>query len=302
MKILLTGANGQLGRHLRFGLAPVGKVVTTARSRQDLSVDHPCDLADVDSLEAMLDQVSPDVIVNAAAWTDVDGAERNPAGALVLNRDVPTGLADWCKRHDRFLLHFSTDYVFDGRSETPLNEDAPVGPINQYGQSKRAGEVAILESACRSVILRTSWVYSALPGNFLTAIFNRARQGQPLRVVDDQIGNPTWAGTLARAAARAVSMAPGRPPVSGLFHVSCRGPMSWQGFARLALDQACRRGLLEQSVPLEAISSDEWPQVARRPAWSVLDPSRFEQEMEFPMPDVPAALDQCLATWGEYGC
>ncbi len=305
MNILLTGARGQLGQHMAPLLADRGSLVETSRSggcgnhedagRGDVR-QIPCDLADGDAVTALLEQTDPDVIVSTAAWTDVDGAESNPEAALRMNRDLPGLLGRWCAARDRRLMHFSTDYVFNGTGNIPLREDMPTEPINCYGQSKLAGEQAIAHSGAQAIVLRTSWVYSALPGNFLTAVVGRAQQGKALKVVDDQIGNPTWAGALAEAAAWCLDRWLEKPLPGPVYHVSCKGAMSWFEFACIALNRAHGLGLLEQRPRIEAISSAQWPQEARRPAWSVLDCNLFEKELEYKMPDVGDALDRCLAT------
>lgn len=285
-RILLTGANGQLGQHIAPLLSPLGDVVATARA----GADRDCDLADPDSLNKLLDSVDPDVIVNTAAWTAVDGAESDRESAFRLNRDVPGRLADWCRRHGALLVHYSTDYVFGGDNERPWREDDTVAPLNVYGASKRAGEEAILETGCRALILRTSWVYSLLPGNFLSAILARAKRGEPLQVVGDQTGSPTWAGTLAEATVRALS----KGGETGLYHVSCRGAYTWHEFAVLAVELAAEQGLIPTNVPVEKIDSTQWPQAAKRPAWSVMAGGEFERTFDYQLPGVAEALRQCV--------
>ncbi len=300
MKILLLGAAGQLGRHLALVLPEYGQLVTSAR-RPGPGIDRPCDLARRPTLEAQLDEIAPEVVINAAAWTDVDGAESRREEALVMNRDVPGVLARWCARSGARLIHYSTDYVFDGRRREPLKETMETCPVNEYGASKRAGEEAILASGAGALILRTSWVFSVLPGNFFSAVFRRAREGQPLSVVDDQMGNPTWAGALARATGRCLERFP-QSQGPGLYHVSCRDAMSWFEFARVAMQAAVDAGHLDQVPEIRSIASSQWPQAAARPAWSVLDCSRFESGFDFEMPDVARSLDECMATWSQYQC
>lgn len=289
MRILLTGAHGQLGRHIRPLLAALGEVVTTART----GADQACDLAGSDSLNDLLNTTAPDVVVNTAAWTGVDAAEDDREAAFLLNRDVPAQLAAWCRRNCTLLVHYSTDYVFGGKNDRPWSErDAPA-PLNVYGASKRAGEEAIMASGCRALILRTSWVYSLLPGNFLSAILARAARGESLKVVGDQTGSPTWAGTLAEASVHAISKVAARAG-TGLYHVSCRGAYTWHEFAERAVGLAAGNGLIPAPVEVERIDSDQWPRAAKRPEWSVMDGSRFERAFSYRLPEVARALRQCM--------
>lgn len=291
MSTLLLGANGQLGRHLR---AEIDGLVTCARR----DADHPLDLSRIDELDSLLDRVRPGIIINAAAWTAVDDAEEHEVEAFRLNHDLPAALADWCRRHDALLVHYSTDYVFSGRPGRPWRESDPVAPESVYGRSKLAGEQAIAASACRALVLRTAWVYSALPGNFLSAILKRAGTGQDLKVVADQIGSPTWAGTLASATRRLLSVSD-RVERPELLHVSGQGAMSWHALAERAVQLAAERGIISGMVDIEPIGSDDWPQKAPRPVWSVLDGARYEQFTGRPLPDCEQALAECLDGWNK---
>lgn len=294
MTALLLGANGQLGRHLR---AEISGLETCARS----DADHNLDLSRIDAVGPLLDLVRPDVVINAAAWTAVDDAEEHEAEAYRLNHDLPAALADWCRRSEALLVHYSTDYVFSGRPDRPWREDDPVAPESAYGRTKLAGEQAIATSACRALVLRTAWVYSALPGNFVSAILKRAAQGQGLKVVADQSGSPTWAGTLAQATGRLLSLA-GRVERPELLHVSGQGAMTWHALAERAVQGAAERGIIPGIVNVEAIGSDEWPQKARRPRWSVLDGSRYERFTGQALPHCGQALAECLDQWSEAPC
>lgn len=298
MKVLLTGAEGQLGRHLRASVPDSVELVTSSRS----GGDQPCDLVNADSLARLLELVRPDLVINAAAWTAVDLAEDQPEAAYMLNAHVPASLSDWCSRHDAALITYSTDYVFDGLPGRAWRESDVTAPQSVYGRSKLEGERAVLASGARSVIIRTAWVYSALPGNFLSAILARAARGEALRVVSDQIGSPTWAGQLAEASWRVLGIV--REQVKGpeLLHVAGAGQMSWHEFAALAVSRAASIGLVPGPVAVEAISSDAWPQKARRPAWSVLDSSRFEQWVGQPSMTVERALEACLNQWKQAPC
>ncbi|WP_376696899.1 dTDP-4-dehydrorhamnose reductase [Wenzhouxiangella sp. EGI_FJ10305] len=294
MTTLLLGANGQLGRHLR---AEIDGMVTCARS----GADHTLDLSDIESVPALLDRVRPDVIVNAAAWTAVDDAEAHESEAFRLNHDLPAALAGWCRGHDALLVHYSTDYVFSGEPGRPWREDDPVAPESAYGRTKLAGEQAIAISGCRALVLRTAWVYSALPGNFVSAILKRAGDGQDLKVVADQTGSPTWAGTLAQATRQLLSLGQ-RVDRPELLHVSGQGAMTWHALAERAVQLAAERGIIPDIVGVEPIGSDQWPQKARRPAWSVLDGSRYEQLTGQRLPSCEQALTECLDRWSKAPC
>ena len=295
MKPLLLGANGQLGRHLH---ARMDGLVTCARSGADFN----CDLTDSTALDRVLETQRPATIINAAAWTAVDDAEDHPEAAGSLNRDLPARLAAWCRDNDALLVHYSTDYVFSGNPGRGWREDDPVAPQSVYGASKLAGEQAIAASGCRSLVLRTAWVYSALPGNFLSAILKRAGQGGDLRVVSDQIGSPTWAGTLAAATGALLDEVAPETDGPTLLHVAGRGSMSWYQLASEAVQMAAERGIIQSPVAVEPITSDQWPQKANRPQWSVLDCSRYEQMTGETLPDALAALAECLDQWKDAAC
>lgn len=294
MTTLLLGANGQLGRHLR---AAIDGMVTCARH----NADYALDLSDTQALQSLLERVRPAVVVNAAAWTAVDDAEDHESAAFRLNHDLPAALAEWCRGSDALLVHYSTDYVFSGRPERPWREDDPVAPESAYGRTKLAGEQAIATSGCRALVLRTAWVYSALPGNFVSAILKRAGEGQDLKVVADQTGSPTWAGTLARATRRLLSLS-GEVERPELLHVSGQGAMTWHDLAVRAVQLAAGRGIIPGIVDVEPIGSDQWPQKAQRPAWSVLDGSRYAQFAGQPLPDCEQALAECLDQWSKAPC
>jgi dTDP-4-dehydrorhamnose reductase len=295
MSCLLLGANGQLGRHLR---ARMSGLVTCARTDADVL----CDLNDPAALDEVLDAVQPGVIINAAAWTAVDDAEDHRDAAFALNRDVPARLSAWCRDNDALLIHYSTDYVFSGSPGRAWREDDPVAPESVYGASKLAGEQAVAASGCRALVLRTAWVYSALPGNFLSAILKRAGQGVALRVVSDQVGSPTWAGTLAAATEVLLERVARTVERPTLLHVAGKGAMSWYELASQAVQMAAERGIIGSTVAVEPITSDQWPQKAKRPQWSVLDGSCYERMTGELLPDARAALAECLDQWKDAAC
>ena len=280
--ILVTGANGQLGAELAHALAPHGRVVATGRAELDL--------ADADAIVATMRTLRPAMVVNAAAYTAVDLAEKEEALAHAINGVAPGILADEAKRIGADLIHYSTDYVFDGRANAPYDEDAPVNPLSAYGRTKLAGERAVAASGADALVLRTSWVYGLRGRNFLTTMQRLARERDELRVVDDQAGAPNWSRELARATARIV--ANGRHVVverRGLYHLTARGATTWYGFARAILADVPR-------VRIVPITTAEYPTPASRPAWSVLDTARFEQTFGFALPDWQVSLAECLAS------
>ena len=303
MRLLITGADGQLGRHLRFALAANqathGDTVLTSSRRGG---DWPCDLSDAGAARAMLDALRPDVIFNAAAMTAVDAAEDETGLADALNHRWPAALAEWCAQHQARLIHFSTDYVFSGEPNRPWHEDDVPAPASAYGRSKWAGEQAIMASGCSGRILRTAWLYSALPGNFVHTMLKLAAEGRTLTVVCDQIGSPTWAGSLAQMALAVLSHWPAEAQGTRCLHACNRGAMSWQQLASLAIHRAAALGLLSEAVTVDPIPSSEWPQRAQRPSWSVLDPSELEAQTGQLVAPCELALEQCLQQWTQPPC
>lgn len=263
MKILLTGRTGQLGCELARTLAPLGELDVLGREELDL--------AEPEGIAAVVRAATPAVIVNAAAYTAVDRAESEQDAAFAINARAPGVLAAEAKRIGALLIHYSTDYVFDGTKTGPYSEDDAPNPVNIYGASKLAGEEAIRRAGSAHWIFRTSWVYAPRGKNFLLTILRLAREGKPLCVVGDQFGAPTSAAMLARATAEALSrFVEGKQAMApGLYHMSAAGRTSWHGFARAILAEF---GL---SNPLEAIPAVEYPLPAKRPANSLLDNGRL---------------------------
>lgn len=298
MRILLTGCGGQLGRHLADRLAPIAEVIRTDRADGDFQ----CDLGDHRLLRKSLDRVRPEIIVNPAAWTAVDRAEDEPATAGRLNRDLPGWIGEWAAAHDALVVHFSTDYVFSGAMQRGWREEDRAEPANVYGRTKLEGEQRLAETGARSVIVRTAWLYSHFPGNFLSAILTRAGQGKPLSIVADQIGSPTWAGHLADAVTGIVKRRDALDSGCTRMHVAGRGQMSWYEFGRMAIDEALRVGVLDAPVEVTPIESANWPQKARRPVWSVLDCSRYEEFSGAVLPSPEQGLKACLQNWKNSLC
>ncbi|HEX9183652.1 MAG TPA: dTDP-4-dehydrorhamnose reductase, partial [Burkholderiales bacterium] len=256
MKILLLGRNGQVGWELERTLAPLGELKAFDRAALDL--------ADVPRLAAAVRALQPEVIVNAAAYTAVDKAETDREAAFAVNATAPRVLAEEAKRIGALLVHYSTDYVFDGEKQAPYVEDDATHPINVYGESKLAGEQAITKSGCRHLILRTSWVYGPRGKNFMLTMLRLAKERPELRVVDDQVGAPTSSPEIARA-----TIALLEKRAEGLYHMTAGGETSWCGFARAILAQA------RIAIPVVPIRTEEYPTPARRPRNSRLDCSRL---------------------------
>lgn len=284
MRILLTGAAGQLGRELKRSLACLGEVI--ARDRQQL------DLARADTLRAAVRAAAPSVIVNAAAYTAVDKAETEPAVANAVNALAPAILAEEAKRLGALLIHYSTDYVFDGRKATPYTEDDAPNPLAAYGHSKLAGELAIAASGCRHLIFRTSWVYGLHGANFLKTMLRLGRERDELRVVGDQFGAPTWTRHLADATALILAR---KEVPNGLYHFAGAGETSWHGYAEAIFAEAQRNGLMDKSPVVHRIASANYPLPAPRPANSRLDCAKFRRDFDLALPDWRTGLADCLA-------
>ena len=297
-RILLLGRHGQLGFELERTLSPLGAVIALGRDM--------CDLADAAALAAALDAARPDLIVNAAAYTAVDAAEDDEAAAFAVNASAPAALAAAAGRCGIALVHFSTDYVFDGApaaardgTRPAYDETQPVAPQGVYGRSKLAGEEAIRGSGCAHFIFRTAWVYANRGRNFLNTMARLAAERERLSIVDDQIGCPTWARVLADATAQilAVSWAQGGTAAvartAGTYHLACAGAASWFAFASAIFAHWADAG---RPVPrLKPITTAEYPTRARRPAWSVLDCSKAFTTFGVRLPEWETGLALCLA-------
>lgn len=248
------------------------------------------DLASPDAIVAAMRALKPDLVVNAGAYTAVDAAERERDAACAVNATAPRVLAEEASRCGALVVHYSTDYVFDGSARSPYDEDAPTAPLSVYGASKRAGEAAVLESGADALVFRTSWVYGLAGRNFLLTIRRLAAEREELRIVDDQCGVPNWSRALARATARVLSLPGDRlRACRGLYHLSSTGSTTWCGFARAIVGTAAR----PRVVP---IATAEYPTPARRPAYGVLATGRFERTFGFALPAWQDALAECLAS------
>lgn len=292
MRLVVTAPTGQIGAQLIAALAPLGTVIPLGRREFDLS--RP------EHLPTAIRDLNPDVIVNAAAYTAVDDAEREEPLAMTVNGTAVGVIAENARRTGALLVHYSTDYVFDGRKDAPYSEDDPPSPLNAYGRSKLAGEIAIREVGGPHVILRTSWVYGARGRNFLRTMLALLRERDELRIVVDQVGAPTRATEIARATAAVVGAAgdartAGRF-VSGLFHLTAAGATSWHGFAAAILDGARRNGLLPEgrSPRLMPVTSEEYPRPAARPKNSRLAGDRLKEHIGVALPGWEEGLSLCL--------
>ena len=295
MRILLLGGNGQVGGELCRCLPPLGEVVVATRNGL-LADGSACEIADFDrpqALAALVDRVAPDVVVNAAAHTAVDRAETEPEAALSANALAPAAIAGACASRDALLVHYSTDYVFDGSSTRPYREDDPTSPLGVYGASKLAGEAAVRDSGARHMIFRTSWVYAAHGRNFLLTMLRLAAGRDELRVVADQVGSPTSASHIADTTAAILAQDAAR---TGLWHLTCTGQTSWHGFAEAIMAGAVERGLLDKAPRVVPISTSDYPTPAARPAFSVLDNGRLQGDFRLPGLDWRDALARVLDT------
>ncbi len=277
MRILLFGGNGQVGTECRRSLAPLGELVIATRDGL-LQDGTACEMADFDRpgrLAGLFARVAPDVVVNAVAYTAVDRAESEPDAAFRANAEAPRRIADACAQCDALLLHYSTDYVFDGRGTRPYREGDPTAPLGVYGASKLAGEQAVRDSGARHLIFRTAWVYATHGKNFLRTMLRLAADRDELRVVADQNGSPTSAALIADISARAL----GQPvEQSGTWHLTATGATSWCGFAEAIIDSAHARGLIARRPRIVPITTADYPTQAARPAYSVLDTAKLQRD------------------------
>jgi dTDP-4-dehydrorhamnose reductase len=293
MKILLLGKGGQVGWELQRALAPLGDVTALDFDSTELHADF----SQPEGLAATVRAVAPQVIVNAAAHTAVDKAESEPELARAINATGPAVLAREAATLGATLLHFSTDYVFDGSGELPRDETAPTSPLSVYGQTKLEGEQAIQASGCRHLILRTSWVYAARGGNFARTMLRLAAEREQLKVIDDQVGAPTGADLLADVSAHALRAMAGNGDLGGLYHVVASGQTSWHGYAQLVIEWARTRGHAIK-VPADQIlpiPTSAYPTPARRPLNSRLSTAKFQRDFGLHLPGWQAGVERMLA-------
>jgi len=289
MRLLLLGGNGQVGRELRRSLAALGELVVATRGGG--AGDAAADFDAPESLVGLIARIAPDVVVNAAAHTAVDQAEQDRDAAFRVNAEAPAVLARACAARGALLLHYSTDYVFDGNATRPYREDDPTAPLGVYGESKLAGEVAIRDSGARHAILRTAWVYAAHGRNFLRTMLRLASERDELRVVADQVGAPTPASWIADATA---AMLRRGIEDAGTWHVVADGETSWHGFASAIMREAVAAGLLARAPSVLPIGTADYPTPARRPAYSVLDTARLQRDFDLRPPGWETGLRATL--------
>lgn len=297
MKILLTGVTGQVGWELQRTLMTIGEVIVVGRhfSNPNLQMD----LAQVDTIRRTIREIKPDLIVNPAAYTAVDKAETEPELAMVINSIAPGAIAEAAKEIGAAMIHYSTDYVFDGNNNTAYTELDKPNPQNIYGKTKLAGEEAIASVGVHHLILRTSWVYSLRGKNFLLTMLRLAQEREEIKVVDDQIGAPTWSRMIAEATAQIVAQASGNisdflANRGGLYHLTASGKTSWYGFAQaiFELDEKKSDRKLER---LTAITTKGYPTPASRPAYSLLDNQKLSQTFGLTLPDWQRNLELAIA-------
>jgi dTDP-4-dehydrorhamnose reductase len=292
IKILLLGKNGQVGWELQRSLAPLGELVAL-----DARSQHLCgDLSNLEGIAQTVRTVSPDIIVNAAAHTAVDKAESEPELAHTINALAPSVLAQEAKRSNAWLIHYSTDYVFDGTGDIPWVETDTTGPLGVYGKSKLAGEEAIIASACKHLIFRTSWVYASRGANFAKTMLKLAQERDALKVIADQIGAPTGADLLADVTAHAIRTALQRPEVSGLYHLVASGQTSWYGYANFVIDFARLAGVEVKVAPeaIESVPTTAFPTPAKRPLNSRLNTSKLQQVFKLTLPHWQSGVTRML--------
>jgi dTDP-4-dehydrorhamnose reductase len=292
MKILVFGKNGQLGWELQRSLAPLGELIALGTD----SVNLCGNFLDLDGIAATVRAVAPDIIVNAAAHTAVDKAESETEQARIINALAPGVLAREAALLGAWLVHYSTDYVFDGSGERPWLENDVTGPLSVYGKTKLEGEQAIQASGCRYLIFRTSWVYAARGGNFAKTMLRLARERDRLSVVSDQIGAPTGADLLADVTAHAIRVAQQRPEVSGIYHLAAAGHTSWHGYASFVIDHARKAGVEIKVAPdaIGAVASEAFPTPAPRPRNSRLATEKLQQTFALTLPQWQSGVARML--------
>ena len=292
MRILLTGKNGQVGGELERILAQFGEVTATSR--------HEMDLSDPNEIRHIMGQVRPELIINAGAYTAVDKAESEPELAQAINSIAPEVLANEAKRLRAVIIHYSTDYTYSGETRNnPYIESDHPAPINVYGKTKLAGDIAIEQSGASYLIFKTSWVYSKEGKSFLSTILKLAKEKNELHVVNDQRGTPTWCRSIAEATClaikkiinkREVSLSKTISSISGTYHMTCQGETNWHEFAKAILKLTYH----DNMPTLLPISTKEYPAPANRPPYSVLSNAKLKKTFGIELPHWEHALKQCL--------
>ena len=291
-RILVFGEQGQVAWELARTLSTLGHVVCAGRS----SKAHPVDLADPDAICSVIGDLKPRWIVNAAAYTAVDKAEEDEGLAMKINGLAPGVIAEQAAKLGAALVHYSTDYVFDGEADTPYLETSQANPQSAYGRTKLAGEQAIEAVDGSYFIFRTSWVYGARGHNFFRTMLRLMAEREELGVVSDQLGSPTWSRNIAEATAQIISKindgGDARHSKSGIFHMSCAGTTSWHGFAEAILDGVRARNMSARTALVKPIRTEDYPLPATRPRYSVLSNRKLRDDFQIYMPDWRDALNQ----------
>ncbi len=289
MKILLTGKTGQVGWELNHTLSAIGTVFAMGRNEMDLSKPE--------TLGSVIQDIRPDIIINAAAYTAVDKAESEPELAMAINGIAPGVLAQEAKKIDAGMIHYSTDYVFDGKASRPYDEDDPTGPLSVYGKSKLTGEQAVIQADIPYLILRTGWVYGLRGSNFLLTMQKLAQARNQIKVVNDQTGSPTWSRAIAEGTAQVLKQCveestqkPKVFPLSGIFNISCSGETNWFGFAKKILELSD----LSKNTELIPIPTIEYPTPAIRPRYSLLSNKKLKQVFHYEMSHWQDTLQKCV--------
>jgi dTDP-4-dehydrorhamnose reductase len=288
-KIMLIGKRGQVGWELNRSLSILGDLFAFDRTGLDLTNSA--------EIRKVVREVRPDVIVNAAAYTAVDRAETESSLAMAINGEAPGILAEEAQKLGALLVHYSTDYVFDGQGRVPYLEDQATAPVNYYGTTKLAGECAIQQLCDRYLILRTSWVYGTYGINFLRTMIRLGEEREMLRIVDDQVGAPTWTRHIADGTSQIIAKTLASDvgdQLSGVFHLTAGGEVSWFGFASAIFDCLKRKGVARQPQ-LVRIPTSEYPLPATRPAYSVLSNAKIMKNFDIEIPDWKEGLEYCLA-------
>ena len=288
MKILLIGKNGQVGRELQRTLLPLGEVVALGRDNLDLG--------DLAAVRQVLERHGAGIIVNASAYTAVDRAETDEATAQAVNAVAVGAMAEYARAHGALLVHYSTDYVFDGAKDAPYVEGDATAPQSAYGRSKRAGEEAILASGCKALVFRTSWVFSAHGGNFIKTMLRLAGERDSLNVVADQFGAPTSAELIADVTALAIAACRRGALAEGIYHLTASGATSWHGLACFAIERARVRGaaIKVDATQINAIPTEAYPLPAKRPRNSRLDTGKLSGALELQLPDWKIYVDRLI--------
>lgn len=285
MRILLLGKNGQLGWELQRSLAPLGELIMLDRLGQQAQQILCGDLTDLDGLRQTIANLKPDVVINAAAYTSVDKAESEPELVRLINEQAPQVLAQEAHRIGAWLVHYSTDYVFDGSGNRAWCESDTTGPLSQYGQTKLLGERAIQDSGCKHLIFRTSWVYGSRGNNFAKTMLRLAGEREALSVIYDQLGAPTSAALLADCTAHALRQAICSPELAGLYHLAASGQTTWYEYANLVIKHARTVGKKLLVNEIKPITTLEYPTAAQRPLNSRLDTSKFCNSFNLVLPE-----------------